>query len=109
MTTPREISDWGLIRELHENPEPLIVTIVNRLDRRHAPAARRMSELAADYDDASFRLIDVAENPSLRRILKLRRLPGVVVYTRGTEPRRWQGHVQKRWVAALLSAFLGRD
>ena len=105
----REITDWGLLEELRMNPEPLILTVVDRLNERHAPAARRMAELAADYDAASFRLADVAENPTLRRLLKLRRLPGVVVYLEGRELRRWQGRVEKRWVASALSAYLDRS
>ena len=108
MTTPLEINDWGLIEELRTNPHPLIVTVVDRLNARHAGAARRMGELSRDYEDATFRLIDVAENPSLRRILRFRRLPGVVVYSRGQERRRWQGRVQKRWVESALSALLER-
>lgn len=109
MTVPIEINDWGLIEELRRNPSPLIVVVLNRLDARHAAAARRMAELARDYRDASFRLVDVAENPSLRRILRFRRLPGVVVYSRGRERRRWQGRVQKRWVESALDALLERE
>jgi len=103
-----EINDWGLIEELRGNTSPLIVTVVDRLNPKHAGAARRMRELAEEWGDAAFRLIDVTENPSLRRILRFRRLPGVVVYVRGEERRRWQGRVQKRWVEAVLAAFLLR-
>ena len=109
MTKLLEITDWGLIEELRKNPEPLIVTVVDRLNGRHARAARRMAELAAFYDEASFRLIDAAEHPSMRRVLSLRRLPGVVVFTGGRELRRWQGRVEKRWVASALSAYLDRS
>ena len=109
MKTQLEINDWGLIEELRRNPHPLIVTVIDRLNAKHAGAARRMSELAGAYDEASFRLIDVSENPSLRRILRFRRLPGVVVYSRGQERRRWQGPVQKRWVESVLHGLLERD
>lgn len=109
MTKPLEINDWGLIEELRDNPGPLIVTVFDRLNARHAPAARRMRELCESYGEATFRYIDVSENPSLRRILRFRRLPGVVVYTRGQERRRWQGRVQKRWIESTLSELLERD
>ncbi|HEX7896882.1 MAG TPA: thioredoxin family protein [Planctomycetota bacterium] len=104
-----EITDWGLIERLRGSPEPLIVTVVDRLKGRHGPAARRMAELAGEYDGATFLLVDVAENPSLPRVLKFRRLPGVVVYADGRELRRWQGRVEKRWVASAVSAYLDRS
>ena len=104
----REITDWGLIEELRGRAEPLILTVVDRLKEHHLPAARRMAELAGEYDGATFRLVDVAENPSLKRVLKFKRLPGVVVYADGRELRRWQGRVEKRWVASAVSAYLDR-
>lgn len=106
MRMPLEINDWGLIEELRTNAGPLIVTVVDRLVARHGAAARRMGVLSRSYADATFRLIDVAENPSLKRILRFRRLPGVVVFYRGEELRRWQGRVQTRWVESALSELI---
>jgi thioredoxin-like negative regulator of GroEL len=103
----REITDWGLAEALAEESPALLVAFVTRPDPEHAGFLPAFAERANAYEEgAVFRFLNVAENPSLIRKLRLRRFPTLILYAAGVEHSRWVEEVDLAEVTEAVDALL---
>lgn len=106
----REISDWGLPDELASERPVSVIGLVSRLEHRHAPLVEKLGALASDHDGGvAVFMIDVVENPSIVQRMSVRRLPAVILYTRGVEHTRWQDKVDMDQVEATIAALKSQE
>ena len=102
-----EITDWGLADELARDRPAVVIALVNRLEFSHRFLVKSLVGRSKGFGPlATFRVIDIGENPSLITKLCLKRLPAVILYTHGMEHQRWWGPVQLDEVMETLAYVL---
>ena len=102
-----EITDWGLADELTRDRPAVVVALVHRLESNHRFLVKSLVARSKGFGPlATFRVIDIGENPSLIIKLCLKRLPAVILYTHGVEHQRWWGPVPLDEVMETLAFVL---
>lgn len=107
MGDPRWMNDWELEDEIGLGRGVLVVGFLTRLDPRHRRFARKVAELSFHCEDPiRFRLVDLAEHPSLLQKLALEITPALAVYIDGIRKARWEGNPDMRRVGPAVQALI---
>ena len=80
-----EITDWGLVDELAHNRPAVLVALIHRLAPNHSNLMKSLAARSKGFGPlATFRIIDIGENPSLMIKLCLARNTACVLGCRDT-------------------------